>query len=38
MKQRLRIILLEMLFLYGNYHDEKGLTDGWMILFYNMPM
>ena len=34
----LGIILLEMLFLYGNYHNEKGLTDGWMILFYNMPI
>ncbi|MGN0412364.1 MAG: ABC transporter permease [Lachnospiraceae bacterium] len=34
----LGFILLEMLFVYGNYSDEKCLSDGWMILFYNMPI
>ena len=34
----LGIIFIEMLFVYGNYNDQKGLTDGWMILFYNMPI
>lgn len=32
------ILLLEMLFVYGNYYKEKGLSDGWMVLFYNMPI
>lgn len=34
----LGIILIEMLFIYANYKGEKGLLDGWMILFYNMPI
>lgn len=34
----LGIILMEMLFVYGNYQDERGLSNGWMILFYNMPI
>lgn len=32
------LILFEIFFIYGNYHNEKGLSDGWMILFYNVPI
>ncbi len=32
------VILFEIFFVYGNYHKKTGLTDGWMILFYNMPI
>lgn len=32
------IILMEMLFVFGNYSGEKGIPDGWMLLFYNMPI
>jgi len=31
-------VLLEMFFIYSNYHRQKGFADGWMILFYNMPI
>lgn len=34
----LGIAFLEIFFIYGNYRDEKGLADGWMILFYNLPI
>lgn len=32
------LILLEIFFIYGNFHNEKGVSDGWMILFYNIPV
>lgn len=34
----LGFLLFEMFFLYGNYHDQRNLSDGWMILFYNLPI
>ena len=31
-------ILAEMFFLYGNYHTKAGAEDGWLILFYSIPL
>ena len=30
------VILAEIAFLYGNYHNKEAVSDGWMILFYNI--
>ena len=32
------VILAEIAFLYGNYHNKEAVSDGWMILFYNIPI
>lgn len=32
------IIVLEMLFIYANYRNDRGLKEGWMALFYALPI
>ena len=32
------VIAAEMLFIFGNYHGKQGSADGWMILFYTVPI
>ena len=32
------VVLAEMFFICGNYHSRKGISDGWMILFYIIPI
>ncbi|MBR6404448.1 MAG: ABC transporter permease [Eubacterium sp.] len=31
-------ILAEIFFIYGNYHTKAGAEDGWLILFYSLPI
>lgn len=32
------VIAAEMAFLFGNFHGKEDITDGWMLLFYNIPI
>ena len=32
------VIMAEMLFIYGNYHGKTDPSEGWMFLFYNIPI
>ena len=32
------VVLAEMFFVFGNYSKQRGLEDGWMLMFYNMPI
>jgi hypothetical protein len=31
-------LLLVMAFIYGNYRNKAGMEEGWLVLFYNMPI
>lgn len=32
------VVLFEMIFIFGNYSKKAGAEDGWLLLFYNMPI
>jgi hypothetical protein len=32
------VVLLIMAFIYGNYQNKAGMEEGWLVLFYNMPI
>ena len=32
------LIVAEMAFLYGNFHEKEAASAGWMLLFYNIPI
>ena len=32
------VVLFEMLFIFGNYSKKAGAENGWLLLFYNMPI
>lgn len=34
----LAVIILEILFVYANYGNDRGLKEGWMALFYSLPI
>ena len=34
----LGVVFAEMFFIFANYQKQRGLADGWMLLFYNMPI